>query len=293
MSAQVEIRVELRPASPFRMPRAGKDGVMRRRGGVLERLLHVDGEPVVVRMAQPAADRVVLGAWATRGGIAEAGLARMRVALGVDEDLRPFLDAFRDDPWIGPSVRQRPWVRAHRRPYAFEALAWAICEQLIDFDRAAEIERRIVWRTGRRCTTTGLRDLPDPATLAGLAPAELQALDLSAGRAVALVKCAREVASGRVDLDGGDHAAGWRRLSRIPGVGRWTLEMLALHGQGRHDALPAGDLNLRKLVGRMLSGGDPFARASEEQVRDAFAPYGRWAGLAAAHALGVGPLTPA
>ena len=37
--------------------------------------------------------------------------------------------------------------------------------------------------------------------------------------------------------------------------------MLALHGQGRHDQVPAGDLGLLKLVGRPLSGGDPRARA--------------------------------
>jgi 3-methyladenine DNA glycosylase/8-oxoguanine DNA glycosylase len=59
--------------------------------------------------------------------------------------------------------------------------------------------------------------------------------------------------------------------------------MLALRGQGRHDQLPAGDLGLLKLAGRLLSGGDPHARAEEHEVRELFAPYGRWAGLAAAH----------
>ncbi|HEU0251280.1 MAG TPA: hypothetical protein VFR48_11200, partial [Solirubrobacteraceae bacterium] len=71
----------------------------------------------------------------------------------------------------------------------------------------------------------------------------------------------------------------------ISGVGPWTVEMLALKGQGRHDQLPAGDLGLIKYVGRRLSGGDPKACASEQQVREFFAPYGAWAGLAATHAL--------
>jgi 3-methyladenine DNA glycosylase/8-oxoguanine DNA glycosylase len=62
--------------------------------------------------------------------------------------------------------------------------------------------------------------------------------------------------------------------------------MLALHGQGRHDQIPAGDLGFLKLVGRHLSGGDPRARAQEHQVRELFAPYGEWAGLAAQHMLG-------
>ena len=290
MSRLVEIRADVRPASPFRLPGGGMDGVARRRGGVLERLLHVGGEPVVLRAAQPSADRVVLGAWAPSREGAERGLERLRFGLGVDDDLRHFLRAFRDDPWIGPSVRRAPWIRPPRRAVAFEALAWAICEQLIEFERATAIERRIVHRLGRRCPRTGLRDVPDPATIAATAPARLQSFDLALSRAIALRRCAHEVATGRVDLDAPDHETGWARLRRIPGVGQWTIDMLAQQGQGRHDVFPAGDLGFLKLIGRRLSGGDPYARATEEQVREAFAPYGRWTGPAAAHALRVGRL---
>jgi 3-methyladenine DNA glycosylase/8-oxoguanine DNA glycosylase len=290
MVGQVEIRAEVRPPSPFRLPGGGMDGVVRRRNGVLERLLHVGGEPVVLRAAQPAHDRVVMGAWAATREAAEAGLARLRFGLGVDDDLRPFLRAFRDDPWIGASVRRAPWLRPPRRAAPFEALAWAVCEQLIEFERATAIERRIVFRLGRRCERTGLRDLPDAAALAGTSPARLQSFDLALSRAIALRRCAHEVAQGRVDLDAPDHEAGWARLRRIPGIGQWTIDMLAQQGQGRHDAFPAGDLGFLKLIGRLLSGGDPYARATEEQVRAAFAPYGPWAGPAAAHALRVGGL---
>ena len=290
MAGLVEIRAEVRPRSPFRLPGGGMDGIVRRRGGVLERLLHVGDEPVVLRAAQPTRERVVLGAWAPTREAAEAGLARLRFGLGVDDDLGEFLREFRNDPWIGASIRRAPWARPPRRALAFEALAWAICEQLIEFERATAIERRIVYRLGRRCSRTGLRDLPAPADLAGCAPARLQSFDLALSRAIALRRCAHEVATGRVDLDGTDHEKGWARLRRIPGVGRWTIDMLAQHGQGRFDAFPAGDLGFLKLIGRRLSGGDPFARATEEQVRDAFAPYGRWAGPAAVHALRTGGL---
>ncbi len=84
--------------------------------------------------------------------------------------------------------------------------------------------------------------------------------------------------------------ADWRRLRTISGIGSWTVEILALTGQGRLDQIPAGDLSLIKLVGRLLSGGDPWARADEQQVRDFFARFGRWQGLAASYALRVGGL---
>jgi 3-methyladenine DNA glycosylase/8-oxoguanine DNA glycosylase len=141
---------------------------------------------------------------------------------------------------------------------------------------------------GRRDGQTGMRDSPDAVTLAGAAPARLESLDLSAGRAVALVKVAREVAAGRVDLsheaDPATQEQGWRRLRAIPGIGAWTVEMLAVVGQGRLDQIPAGDLGFVKLVGRLLSGGDPYARASEDQVRQFFARFGEWQALAGVYA---------
>ena len=284
--------MQITPAGPFRLPRwSGGDGVTRRRAGVLERLVHDGDLPVVVRVAQPAPDQVLFGARAPTRAAAAHGIGRMRFALGVDEDLRGFVRRFARDPLIGRSLRARPWLRASRRPEPFEALAWAICEQLIESERAAAIERRIVAALGRRGmdwdgVQGGLHDLPSAGMLAGTAPALLQSLDLTGARALTLVRTAREVARGRVDLHSAEHERGWRRLRAIPGIGAWTVEKLALHGQGRHDQVPAGDLALLKLVGRLLSGGDPHARAEEQQVRDFFAPYGEWAGMAATHLLG-------
>jgi 3-methyladenine DNA glycosylase/8-oxoguanine DNA glycosylase len=265
------------------MPGCGRDRVMRRSSAALERLVHVRDQPVTVR-AWPAGGVVRIRAEGAGREAAAEAVERMRFALGVDHDLRPFQRAFKRDPLLGPVIRRRPWLRPRRRPEPFEALAWAITEQLIDFPRAAAIQRRIVFRLGRRCERTGLRDLPSPRRLAAQAPALLQSLDLSAGRSLALVKCAREVAAGRVDLHAPDHEAGWRRLRTIPGVGSWTLEILALHGQGRHDQVPAGDLNLIKLVGRLRTGS-PHARATEDEVREFFAPYAPWGGLASVYAM--------
>jgi 3-methyladenine DNA glycosylase/8-oxoguanine DNA glycosylase len=283
-----QVRVEVTPRWPFRLPGAwGLDGVTRRGGAVVQRLLHVDGAPAIVRFAQPSSGRVLLAGLAQRRDMAQEAVARMRFALGLDDDLRPFYDRWRDDPLIGRSVRASPWLRVTRRPEPFEALAWAICEQLIEYERAAAIQRRIVFRLGRRATTPEgmvLYEPPEPATIAGVAPALLQSMDLSAGRALALVRAAQEVAKGRVDLRAAEHERGWRRLRAINNIGSWTVEVLALFGQGRYDQVPAGDLALRKLVGRLRTG-DPRARGEEEEVRAVFAPYEGWAGLAAAHAL--------
>jgi 3-methyladenine DNA glycosylase/8-oxoguanine DNA glycosylase len=273
----------------FSLPlRNGLDGLTRARGGVLHRLVHAGDLPVLVRVAQVSRERVLFGARAVDREAAEWGIERMRLALGIDQDLSAFYERFRFDPLIGRSVRLSPGLRASGKPDPFEALAWAICEQLIEFGRAAAIQRRLIFRLGRRWDWDGrsFRDSPSAGVLAAQAPALLESMDLSAGRSVALVRAAREVASGRVDLfDASEPERGWRRLRAIPGVGSWTIQMLALTGQGRLDQLPAGDVAYLKLVGRLRSGGDPYARATEEEVGEFFAPYAPWAGLAGMHAL--------
>ena len=135
---------------------------------------------------------------------------------------------------------------------------------------------------GRRCPHTGLRDLPSAASVAGAAPARLQSFDLAAARAITLRRAAKEVAAGRIDLLGPDHERAWARLRAIPGIGPWTVEMVALTGQGRLDVVPAGDLGFLKLVGRLRTG-NPHARAEEDEVRGFFARFDPWAGQAAAY----------
>jgi len=286
----VEVRVEVQPAWPLALPGVGLDGLWRRRGGVRERLLHApDGSAVVVRVAQPSPSRVVLGARADAHDAATWGLERVRFALGVDDDLRAFYDAFSGDPLIGASVRGAPGMRTRRTVVPFEALAWAVTEQLIEFRRAVEIQRSLVRRFGRRCVVSGLRDAPSAAALAAAAPAEIESCGLAASRALALRRAAVDVARGRVDLGGGWAApaaaaqeAGRRRLRAIPGIGSWTLEVLATAGQGRFDQIPAGDLAYVILVAQLQGRDD---RASEHEVRESFAPYAPWQALAGLHAL--------
>ena len=276
----MELERDFIPPGPYRLPGASRDGLLRRRDGVLSRLIHVGDEPVLMR-AWAAGGRVRVRSEASGPHACEYGLRRMRFALGLDHDLSEFHQAFKRDPLIGPVIRRRPWLRPRRRPEPFEALAWAICEQLIDGERAVDIERRLTRRCGRRSASGALRDSPSAERLAGCAPAELEACGLAPKRALALRRAAREVSSGRADLHA-DPERAWRRLRAIPNIGSWTIECLALHGHGRDDMLPALDLAYVKLVGRLAGLG---RRATEAEVRAFFAPYEPFAALAGTYAV--------
>jgi 3-methyladenine DNA glycosylase/8-oxoguanine DNA glycosylase len=303
------------PRWPYRLPRSsGGDGVARVRANVVERLLHVGLSPVWVgtwrtregyvhiraESVDPASVEhpiAVAGEPPPEGrapaGEAELGIAveRTRFSLAVEDDMGDFFEAFKRDPLLGPTIHHKPWVRPRRRAWPWEALCWAITKQLIESSRAAEIERRIVreWgpayvppdhdppRRGHR--PWPLRDVPSAAVIAGRAPAELASMDLSQGRSLAMVRCAREVARGRARLD--DPGAD-RRLLEITEIGPWTIQCLGLHGRGDPDSLPAGDLAFVKLVGYLQGLG---RRATVEEVEEYFAPYAPFRGLAGTFAV--------
>jgi 3-methyladenine DNA glycosylase/8-oxoguanine DNA glycosylase len=273
-----ELRVEVTPPWTFRLRGGSADGLTRRKGASLQRLLHKNGSPVHVAVIQPAPDRVIFGARAASEPDAMWGIRRLRFATGVDDDLRPFYDRFRDDPVIGRSVRSNPGLRVRRQPQPWETLLGAITEQLIELERAKVIQRRLIAAFGYRCPATGMRDAPLPAAIAAQAPARLVSFDLAPKRALAMRRCAEAVATGRLDLR--DHDL--RRLRAMREIGPWTCEMVALHGQGRYDHVPAGDLGFLKIVGRLVTG-NPKARADEAEVRGFFERYGEWKGLVGVH----------
>lgn len=297
MEGNRPVEVEVRPPSPYRLPRGSADRTLRVRGGVATRLLHVDESPVLVRAWQPGRGRVRFRAEAIDPGrvscprivAAPAGdtarreqleraIERMRCALWVDADLSDFYMRFRRDPLVGPLIRRRPDFRPQGRPWPWEALAAAVVGQLIEADRAARIERRIAGRWGPRLGEgpVALRDVPGPAAIAGRAPAELEEMDLVGKRAVALRRLARDVAAGRCRIES---AEGDGRLLATPQIGPWTVRCLGLFGRNEVDSLPAGDLGYVKLVGRLAGLG---RRATVPEVEEFYAPYAPYRGLVGA-----------
>jgi 3-methyladenine DNA glycosylase/8-oxoguanine DNA glycosylase len=299
----VSLEVEVAPPSPYRLPSYGsEDGVMRVRDGIASRLLHVDGCPILTRAWEPGRGRVALRAESldpssiaaprspAAGPVREAGepelelaLERMRFALGVDDDLSEFYRRFRGDPLLGPLLRRRPYLRPRRRPWPWEALAWAVVKQLIETGRAARIQRRMVGRWGRRLGDGrgGLRDVPTPDLIAGRAPVELESMGLALRRAIALRAVAVDIAAGRCDPS---EPTADRRLLAVREIGPWTVQCLGLFGRGDADSLPAGDLMYLKLVGRLARLG---RRATVEEVEEFYAPYEPFRGLAAAWTTGI------
>ena len=259
---------------------------MRRRGAALQRLLHVDGEPVLVG-DRPAGARPR----AVRRARRDARPPRARASRGCAS--RPAstttcarsTTASRGDPVIGRAVRATPACACAAAATRGRRCCGAITEQLIEFERAVAIQRRLIAAFGHRCPATGLRDAPTPAAIAAQAPARLASFDLAPKRALALRRCAEAVAARAARPARPRPAAAARRCARSA---RGRSRCSRCTARAATTVVPAGDLGFLKLVGR-LTTGNPKARADEAEVRGFFAPYGEWKGLAGEYLMHAAP----
>ena len=182
------------------------------------------------------------------------GVTMIGPGLGYDPDLAcRHLSAA--DPWLGQLIaRAGPFtMRPPPTQSLFAALVEAIVYQQLSGAAAATILRRVV-------ALYRPRRFPRPLDILETPAERLRAAGLSAAKTLAVQDLAAKTVDGtvpsmlRVRRMSDDEII--ERLTRVRGVGRWTVEMLLLFRLGRPDVLPVGDLGVRK----------GFARAFDRRV---------------------------
>jgi DNA-3-methyladenine glycosylase II len=187
------------------------------------------------------------------------------------------LDELADrDPVIGPLVKRYRGLRPLVIPDPFETLVWAILGQQINVTFAAKTKRALIEKYGEP-VGDGLWLFPESSRLAALSPEELRPLQISRQKGLYITELARAGVDFATLRRLPDEAA-IDKLVRLKGVGRWTAEYLLLRGFGRPDAIPAGDMGLRIIVGRLHGLG---RNATETEVRDMAEAWRPWRGYVA------------
>jgi methylated-DNA-[protein]-cysteine S-methyltransferase len=199
----------------------------------------------------------VLGAKGSAGGFSAFGgvttkskllLLEERAASGLLPSRVPFdtAGAARDlaarDPAMARLIERigPPRLRVRPAMSLFEALAESIVYQQLSGKAASTIYARVRF---------AVRPF-DAANLARTRDAKLRAAGLSASKVLALRDLARKTLDGELpDLAGlsamsdDDIRAS---LTRVRGIGTWTVDMILLFRLGRPDVWPVGDLGVRK-----------------------------------------------
>jgi len=115
-----------------------------------------------------------------------------------------------------------------------------------------------------------------PESILKLRPARMRSLGLSPQKLKYIRELARLTRKGEVDFAGCaalEDAAVIEHLTRVKGVGVWTVHMFLIFALRRPDVLPTGDLGVRAAIKKAYGLADLPKPAEMEQIAAAWRPY--------------------
>lgn len=185
----------------------------------------------------------------------------------------------RRDPLLGAHIARIGPMERETTPDLFESLVGSIVSQQISGKAAVTVGNRLMELLGGECT---------PERVIDADPLAIQACGMS-HRKVSYIKSAAQAAR-----DGSLPLAGLasmtdeelvKCLDALPGIGRWTAEMLMIFSLNRHDILSYDDLGIRRGLMRVHSL-ESISRKEFEHFRTLYSPYGSVASLYLWHVAG-------
>jgi 3-methyladenine DNA glycosylase/8-oxoguanine DNA glycosylase len=161
----------------------------------------------------------------------------------------------------------------------FELAVRAILGQQISVKGATTIAGRVAEKFGRPIdgwSGYGLTRLsPRPVDLVD---ANLESVGLPRARASTIRSLARAVTDRTLQLDASQGLEEVvTRLCKVPGLGGWTAQYIAMRAFGEPDAFPSSDLGLRKAAG---NGHGPVSPKELERMARKWRPWRAYAAMA-------------
>jgi len=155
-------------------------------------------------------------------------------------------------PLLKRCVQKNPGLRLPGTLDVFELAARAIIGQQISVKAASTVFKRMVLRFGDAIATPhpALNIVcPDAKRIAEASLQDIIELGLNARRATTLHTVAKAFNTGELAIEYGcDSSEACAQLQRLPGIGPWTAQYIALRALGDPNAFPSSDLGLMKAL---------------------------------------------
>jgi AraC family transcriptional regulator of adaptative response / DNA-3-methyladenine glycosylase II len=246
LSLRLPFRAPLCPDNLFgHLAATAVPGVEEWRDGAYRRTLRLPHGPGVVAL-RPLPDHVGCRLALTDLRDLATAINRCRRMLDLDADPLAVDDLLRGDPLLAPLVDKSPGRRVPRTVDPAEFAVRAVIGQQVSTAAARTHAGRLVVAYGEPLADPagGLTHLfPEPAALAALDP---DSLAFPRARRSTITGLIAALACGDVDLGAGnDWARARAQLAALPGLGPWTVEVIAMRALGDPDAFPAADLGVR------------------------------------------------
>ena len=202
--------------------------------------------------------------------------------LGVDQDLAPFYKLGRADEAMAGLVEKFYGLHLPHTATVFEALVLAVLGQQISTSVARIIRTLLIETFGPSAEFNGetYYAFPRPEAIWGSSPAELHTMKLTQRKSEYVHGLAGSALDRVLDLErlaGLNDQEIVQKLTALRGVGMWTAQWVLIRAVGRPDALPLGDLALRRVVSRLFMDGADVTDVQVEEIAERWSPYRTYA----------------
>jgi len=198
--------------------------------------------------------------------------------LSLDVDLSPFYRIAKDDPQLRGPLGAMCGLKPPELAGLFETFVNAVIFQQISLESGVAIHSRLVERFGDRLSHNGkvYYAFPNQFDIARASLEELRNIGLSTRKAEVMRDLAQRTIDGELDFLGVNAlptAEAIERLMRLPGIGRWSAELVLLRGLGRLDVFPGGDVGARKNMARLVGAAAPLGPGEERRILERYGNY--------------------
>jgi 3-methyladenine DNA glycosylase/8-oxoguanine DNA glycosylase len=277
-SRDVRVALDLDLPATFRLHRLGRHDPTASASSTHFEKRHLDRQGRVVRhrVTREGDDLVVRVTVDGDGPVADADLDTLLLDVAADAGAATFAAMSSLHPLVRDLHRRQTGLRLLPVPWTFDVVAAVVLQQRVAFADAARAFGRIARRHGVQ--TPDGPCFPSPAQVLALSVDDFMALDVDPKRARALRAVAFEMERSSLlrpwgpGVDAGAAMARDRaRLTRLPGIGPWTIGMTMGFARGDADAVVVGDLHLPHLVVAAL--GDGRGPPTDEHMLELLAPF--------------------
>lgn len=204
------------------------------------------------------------------------------------DELSSFYNAVKQSTSLNQLVQTQRGLPFILRSGVYEGFVQAIISQQVNVNFAKQLKSTLAEYFGEKIVHNDYSFclLPTSAQLAQAKVDALHQLKFSRRKAEYIIEFARLIVEGKLDLNHMselDDRVFIQEMTKIRGVGVWTVECVQLFSMGRKNVFPAGDLALQKAI-QQLEGWSE--RPSPATCREWVKPYQEWASFIAVYLWG-------
>jgi DNA-3-methyladenine glycosylase II len=196
----------------------------------------------------------------------------------LDADLKPFYALVKDDPLLGPLVKEYFGYRIIGQPDLFESLVWAVIGQQINLHFAYTLKQRFVEQFGGKHMVNDKTYylFPTPQTVSALSDEHLLPLQFSRQKSKYVVLIAQAFLNGSIskeNLKDLPFQEAKEKLMSIKGVGNWTANYALMKTFRYPEAFPLEDAGIHNAIKNLKK---MKVKPTLDQVKRIFKKYKDW-----------------